>query len=144
MRFACWMSKTTNTHLWYVILTAFRLQQWLHEHASMLRCTYFACLDLLLSWLLKDFFYFFFILNSSGSSPSTSFRFRSWPSQLVHPASRSLPFQSLIQHSLGILNAFFRGWSRQLLAPTPKLEDQVYCLLKFSQNLFAMSGPSSV
>jgi hypothetical protein len=36
--------KATNTHSEYVILTAFPLQQWLHECASMLRYTYAACL----------------------------------------------------------------------------------------------------
>jgi hypothetical protein len=40
--------KTTNTHSEYVILTAFPLQQWLHERASMLRYTYIACLVLVL------------------------------------------------------------------------------------------------
>jgi hypothetical protein len=37
MRIACWIPKATNTHSKYVILTAFQLQQWLHERASMLR-----------------------------------------------------------------------------------------------------------
>jgi hypothetical protein len=44
MRVACWISKATNTHSEYVILTAFLLQQWLNERASILRCTYMACL----------------------------------------------------------------------------------------------------
>jgi hypothetical protein len=39
MRIACWIPKATNTHSWYVILTAFPLQQWLHERTSMLRYT---------------------------------------------------------------------------------------------------------
>jgi hypothetical protein len=33
---ACWIHKTTSIHLEYVILIAFPLQQWLHEHASVL------------------------------------------------------------------------------------------------------------
>ena len=37
MRIACWIPEATNTHLAYVILIAFPLQQWLHERASMLR-----------------------------------------------------------------------------------------------------------
>ena len=41
---ACWIPKATNTHSGCVILIAFPLQQWLHEHASMLRYTYLACL----------------------------------------------------------------------------------------------------
>jgi len=44
MRIACWILKATNTHSKYVILTAFPLQQWLQERASVLRHTYIACL----------------------------------------------------------------------------------------------------
>jgi hypothetical protein len=44
MRFACWIPKATYTHSQYVILTAFQLQQWLHERTSMLRYIYIACL----------------------------------------------------------------------------------------------------
>jgi hypothetical protein len=42
MRIACWIPKSTGTHLEYVILIAFPLQKWLHESHSMLRytCTY--------------------------------------------------------------------------------------------------------
>jgi hypothetical protein len=36
MRIACWITKATNTHSEYVTLTAFPLQQWLRERASML------------------------------------------------------------------------------------------------------------
>ena len=32
-----WVPKATHTHSEYVILTAFLLQQWLHERASLLR-----------------------------------------------------------------------------------------------------------
>ena len=35
--------KSTNTHSAYVTLTAFPLQQWLHERASLLRYTYIGC-----------------------------------------------------------------------------------------------------
>jgi hypothetical protein len=41
MRFAFRVPKATNTNSEYVILTAFPLQQWLYERASLLRCTYF-------------------------------------------------------------------------------------------------------
>jgi hypothetical protein len=44
MRFACWITKTTDTHSEYVILIAFTRQQWLLESASVLRYTYIACL----------------------------------------------------------------------------------------------------
>jgi hypothetical protein len=37
MRFACRISKTTDTHSEYVIRIAFPRQQWLRERASMLR-----------------------------------------------------------------------------------------------------------
>jgi hypothetical protein len=43
MRIACWITKATNTHTEYVTLTAFPLQQWLHERTSMLRYMYIAC-----------------------------------------------------------------------------------------------------
>ena len=42
MRFACWVTKATDTHTEYVILIALPLQQWLHERASVLR--YIVCL----------------------------------------------------------------------------------------------------
>jgi len=37
-------TKATNTHSEYVIITAFPLQHWLHERASLLRYTQIACL----------------------------------------------------------------------------------------------------
>jgi len=37
VRFACWITKATDTHIEYVTVIAFPLQQWLHERASMLR-----------------------------------------------------------------------------------------------------------
>jgi hypothetical protein len=43
MRIACWITKATDTCLWYVILLAFPLQQRLHESASALGYTYTAC-----------------------------------------------------------------------------------------------------
>jgi len=46
MRIACWIPKAKNTHLQYVILIAFPLQQWLHERASLLRYMYMVCLVL--------------------------------------------------------------------------------------------------
>jgi len=44
MRIACWITKATNTHAEYVVHTAFPLQPWWHEFASLLRCTYIASL----------------------------------------------------------------------------------------------------
>jgi hypothetical protein len=43
MRFACWITKATDTHSEYVIVNSFP-RQWLRERASMLRYTYIACL----------------------------------------------------------------------------------------------------
>ena len=43
MRIACLITKVTSTHLEYVILIAFLLQQLLQERASMLRYMYIAC-----------------------------------------------------------------------------------------------------
>jgi hypothetical protein len=43
MRIACWIPKATNTHSVCVMLVAFALQQWLHERALVLRCTYIGC-----------------------------------------------------------------------------------------------------
>jgi hypothetical protein len=43
-RIACWIAKTTNTQSEYVVIIAFLLQQRLQERASVLRCTYTACL----------------------------------------------------------------------------------------------------
>jgi hypothetical protein len=44
MRFACWITKATDTHSEYVILIVFPRQQWLRERPSVLRYTYIACL----------------------------------------------------------------------------------------------------
>ena len=44
MRIAYWINKATKTQSEYVILIVFARQQWLHEHASVLRYTYIACL----------------------------------------------------------------------------------------------------
>jgi hypothetical protein len=43
---ACWIPKTTATHSECVIFIVFPLQQWLHEHTSVLCYTYIACLVL--------------------------------------------------------------------------------------------------
>jgi hypothetical protein len=44
MHIACWLPRATNTHLEYVILIAFPLQQVLHRRASLLRYLYTTCL----------------------------------------------------------------------------------------------------
>jgi hypothetical protein len=46
MRIACWITKATDTHLECIRVTAFPRQQWLREHALMLRYKHIACLVL--------------------------------------------------------------------------------------------------
>jgi hypothetical protein len=48
MRIAYWIPKATDTHLEYVMLMAYPLQQGLHERSSVLRYSYIACVVLLL------------------------------------------------------------------------------------------------
>ena len=44
MRISLWIHKSTNTHLEYVILVAFPLQQSLRQRPTVLRYIYTACL----------------------------------------------------------------------------------------------------
>ena len=59
MRIACWIHKATNTHSEYVITIAFPLQQWLHESATTLGCTYstvtvlFSCNFILIAFCIS-------------------------------------------------------------------------------------------
>ena len=50
MRIACWIPRATNIHSKYVIIIAFPRQQWLHERASMLCCTYIVLCFVLDEW----------------------------------------------------------------------------------------------
>ena len=50
MRFACWITKATNTHSEYVTLIAFPRQQWLRQRASMLP---YSTLPLLLTYYIR-------------------------------------------------------------------------------------------
>jgi len=47
MCIACWIPKATDTYSGYVIHIAFPLQQWSHEHASLLCYKYTVCLVML-------------------------------------------------------------------------------------------------
>ena len=63
MRIACRITKITDTHSEYAIFIAFPPQQWLNEHASMLRCSYIACLvrsSTLVRRIWKTVFFFFY------------------------------------------------------------------------------------
>jgi len=42
--FACLILAVANTYSEYVLLIAFPLKQWFHQHASVLRYTYISCL----------------------------------------------------------------------------------------------------
>jgi hypothetical protein len=44
MHIACWIPESKDTHSEYLILIDFPLQQWLHEHTSVLHYTGIACL----------------------------------------------------------------------------------------------------
>ena len=71
MRFACWITKATDTHSEYLTLIAFPLQQRLHERASMLRYTYIACfvlsvLTLYVSCVI-NFYYFVLVQYVYGA-----------------------------------------------------------------------------
>ena len=44
LHITCWITKATHTHSQCEILIALPLQKWLHERASILRYTYYACL----------------------------------------------------------------------------------------------------
>ena len=48
MRIACWIPKATNTYSEQAIRIAFPLQQWLHEHTSLLPYMYIVLLYLIL------------------------------------------------------------------------------------------------
>ena len=50
MRFACYRTNVTDTHLEYVTTIAFPRQQWFCERATMLRYTYIACLVIYADW----------------------------------------------------------------------------------------------
>jgi hypothetical protein len=43
-RISSWIPRATNARSEYVRPVTFLQQQWLHEHASVLRCSFIACL----------------------------------------------------------------------------------------------------
>jgi len=55
MHIAYRIPKATNTYSEYVRLTAFFLEQWLHEHASVLHYMYIACLVLIAIGTIDNF-----------------------------------------------------------------------------------------
>jgi hypothetical protein len=55
MRFACWITKATDTHSEYAILMAFPRQQWLRERASMLQYMYIGYLVIIKTEFKTDY-----------------------------------------------------------------------------------------
>jgi len=55
VRALCWLIKLTGTLSEYIILIAFPLQQWIRESASLLHCTYIACLVYQVTTLTHSF-----------------------------------------------------------------------------------------
>ena len=53
MRFTCWMTKAIDTHSEYVILLPFPRQQWLVQHASMLRHKQINSLVIRIQWTVR-------------------------------------------------------------------------------------------
>jgi hypothetical protein len=43
LRISLWVLEATNTHSQYVKVTAFPLQEWVHERSSLASYTYIAC-----------------------------------------------------------------------------------------------------
>jgi hypothetical protein len=64
LRFACWMTKTTDTHSECVMVAAFPRKQWLNERPSLLRYTnnVYLFYFILCYFMLFYFIIFFFIL----------------------------------------------------------------------------------
>jgi hypothetical protein len=60
MRFACWITKATDTPSEYVILNAFPWQQRKRERASMLRYTRMPVLFIFVAWIIYLIFYCYF------------------------------------------------------------------------------------
>jgi len=54
MRFACCITKATDTISDYVILIVFPLLQWLGERAILLCCTYIVCLVMLYYYIISN------------------------------------------------------------------------------------------
>jgi len=79
---AWWILKATCTHSEYVMLTAFPLQQWLHERASVLRYMYVACLVGIVTgyaWCCQD-------PKSTGFEPGIFWRVSSGNTERLHKA----------------------------------------------------------
>ena len=91
----------TNTQSRYVTLTAFPLQQWLHERASMFRCTYISCLAVscspplfpVLSYmdLVYTFIAYFLKICGPGSSVGVATELRAGRSGIESRWGRDFP-----------------------------------------------------
>jgi hypothetical protein len=64
MRFACWITKATDTHGEYVIHITFPRQKWLRERAAVLRYAYTVCLPLSMTNKMQRYTIFFIAVNA--------------------------------------------------------------------------------
>ena len=76
MRAECRITKATDKHSEYVIIIAFKLQQWLHQCASMLHYAFIACLVFLITEYSAVVIQYFsltaYLIFSSNNNPSST------------------------------------------------------------------------
>jgi hypothetical protein len=96
MHIAYWIP---NTHSEYVIVVAFPLQQWSHEHTSMLRDMYFACLVysvFLYSWVEGSLNNIYFLYSSINLHVSSVLHFQIGMLKSVVVVQKYTVFQHVI------------------------------------------------
>jgi len=91
LRFACWIPKSTDTHLENVILIPFPLQPRLQERVSVLRYTHIAYRDLFLRSPFRVF--------ANVISVRTKLML---PLELISKVNLSVPHQSKCQPQSGV------------------------------------------
>jgi hypothetical protein len=102
MRFLCRIPKVTNSHSEYVIITAFPMQQWLHERTAILCHTYIAFIVLTLS-----IYWHFFVMHRVSAFPGIfffvfPFSTRSYNFELFQTKTNMTKEQYVILHSNGV------------------------------------------
>jgi hypothetical protein len=82
MRYSCWITKATNTHLEYVILIAFARRLNSREGASVLHYMYIACLVGICSQFLHETAYIVLKIGRSfrhfGKKKGKAFPLQAW------------------------------------------------------------------
>jgi hypothetical protein len=86
---ACWIPKPTNILSEYVIIIAFPLQQWLQEHASLLRCMYTDC-------LVSTYDHFFLLLSWRGVNKKTEYFQNDYLCGVMTNKNYTLAFKQII------------------------------------------------